>query len=71
MDAIAADHKNFLRWSRKGSLLALDIAKGLVHLHANQVRRTGMVMHTYLVNACQNYGICLIACLSFCFDAHR
>ena len=48
MDAIAADRKNMLRWSRKGSLLALDIAKGLVHLHASQVRHTCMSMYTYL-----------------------
>ena len=37
MDAIVADSKNFLRWSRKGHILAMDIAKGLVHLHANKV----------------------------------
>lgn len=37
MDAIALDRKNMLRWSRKGSLLALDIAKGLVHLHTHKV----------------------------------
>lgn len=37
MDAIAADSKNLLRWSRKGHMLAMDIAKGLVHLHANKV----------------------------------
>ena len=37
MDAIAADSKNLLRWSRKGHILAMDIAKGLVHLHANKV----------------------------------
>ncbi len=52
MDAIAADRKNLLRWSQKGSLLALDIAKGLVHLHANQVRHTCMSMCTCLVDAC-------------------
>lgn len=37
MNAIAADSKNLLRWSRKGHMLAMDIAKGLVHLHANKV----------------------------------
>lgn len=37
MDAVAADKQNRLRWSRKGHVLAMDIAKGLVHLHANQV----------------------------------
>ena len=37
MEAIAADSKNLLRWSRKGHILAMDIAKGLVHLHANKV----------------------------------
>ena len=37
MDAVAADSKNLLRWSRKGHILAMDIAKGLVHLHANKV----------------------------------
>lgn len=39
MDAIAADSKNLLRWSRKAHMLAMDIAKGLVHLHANKVPR--------------------------------
>lgn len=37
MDAIAADSKHLLRWSRKGHILAMDIAKGLVHIHANKV----------------------------------
>lgn len=37
MAAIANDTQNRLRWSRKGHLLALDIAKGLVYLHNNQV----------------------------------
>lgn len=40
MDAVAADSKNLLRWSRKGHILAMDIAKGLVHLHANKVLYT-------------------------------
>ena len=42
MDAIAADSKNLLRWSRKGHILAMDIVKGLVHLHANKVGSTHM-----------------------------
>ena len=37
MHAITRDDQNRLRWSRKGHSLALDIAKGLVHLHANKV----------------------------------
>lgn len=37
MQAITHDDQNRLRWSRKGHSLALDIAKGLVHLHANKV----------------------------------
>ena len=51
MDAIEADHKNQLRWSQKGSFLALDIAKELVHLHASQVRHTCMSMYIYLADA--------------------
>ena len=43
MDAIALDRKNMLRWSRKGSLLALDIAKGLVHLHTHKVLRLACI----------------------------
>ncbi|KAL0020996.1 hypothetical protein WJX77_005136 [Trebouxia sp. C0004] len=50
MDAIAADHKNLLRWSRKGSLLALDIAKGLVHLHASQVIHMDLKSKNILLN---------------------
>ncbi len=45
MDAIAVDRKNILRWSRKGSLLALDIAKGLVHLHTHKVLRPACTQH--------------------------
>ena len=45
MDAIALDRKNMLRWSRKGSLLALDIAKGLVHLHTHKVLRLANTTH--------------------------
>ena len=45
MDAIALDRKNLLRWSRKGSLLALDIAKGLVHLHTHKVLRLACTQH--------------------------
>lgn len=37
MAAIAKDAQNKLRWSRKGHTLALGIARGLVHLHANKV----------------------------------
>ena len=37
MEAISSDSQNKLRWSRKGYLLAMDIAKGLVHLHASKV----------------------------------
>lgn len=37
MDAIAKDSQNRMRWSKKGHHLALDIAKGLVYLHSNQV----------------------------------
>ncbi|KAL0019977.1 hypothetical protein WJX79_004684 [Trebouxia sp. C0005] len=50
MDAIAADRKNLLRWSRKGSLLALDIAKGLVHLHASQVIHMDLKSKNILLN---------------------
>ena len=37
MRAISTDTKNELRWSRKGGLLMLDIARGLAFLHANKV----------------------------------
>lgn len=37
MRAINNDHSNELRWSRKGGLLMLDIARGLTFLHANKV----------------------------------
>ena len=37
MGAIANDSQNRLRWSRRGHHLSLDIAKGLVYLHSNQV----------------------------------
>ena len=37
MLAISNDKQNNLRWSRKGHRLAMDIAKGLVHLHTHQV----------------------------------
>ena len=37
MRAIQNDTKNELRWSRKGGLLMLDIARGLTFLHANKV----------------------------------
>ena len=36
MAAISNDSQNKLRWSRKGHTFALDIAKGLVHLHVNK-----------------------------------
>jgi len=52
MDAIALDRKNMLRWSRKGSLLALDIAKGLVHLHTHKVLRLACTQHNPLVSTC-------------------
>ena len=39
MRAIAQDTKNELRWSRKGGLLMLDIARGLTYLHSNRVSR--------------------------------
>ena len=45
MAAIANDTQNRLRWSRKGHLLTLDIAKGLVYLHNNQV---WLRLHKYL-----------------------
>lgn len=38
MRAINNDRTNELRWSRKGGLLMLDIARGLTFLHANKVR---------------------------------
>lgn len=38
MRAINNDRANELRWSRKGGLLMLDIARGLTFLHANKVR---------------------------------
>ena len=38
MCAINNDRTNELRWSRKGGLLMLDIARGLTFLHANKVR---------------------------------
>lgn len=37
MCAINNDRTNELRWSRKGGLLMLDIARGLTFLHANKV----------------------------------
>ena len=37
MRAINNDRANELRWSRKGGLLMLDIARGLTFLHANKV----------------------------------
>ena len=37
MRAITNDRANELRWSRKGGLLMLDIARGLTFLHANKV----------------------------------
>lgn len=37
MRAITNDRTNELRWSRKGGLLMLDIARGLTFLHANKV----------------------------------
>ena len=37
MRAINNDSTNELRWSRKGGLLMLDIARGLTFLHANRV----------------------------------
>ena len=37
MRAINNDRSNELRWSRKGGLLMLDIARGLTFLHANKV----------------------------------
>ena len=37
MCAINKDRTNELRWSRKGGLLMLDIARGLTFLHANKV----------------------------------
>lgn len=54
MDAVAADSKNLLRWSRKGHILAMDIAKGLVHLHANKV-----LMHTCPMLTCLLLTPCL------------
>ncbi len=37
MRAVIHDKTNELRWSRKGGLLMLDIARGLTFLHANRV----------------------------------
>ena len=37
MRAINNDRRNELRWSRKGGLLMLDIARGLTILQANNV----------------------------------
>ena len=37
MRAVSTDKTNELRWSRKGGLLMLDIARGLTFLHANRV----------------------------------
>lgn len=37
MRAIRYDKQNELRWSRKGGLLMLDVARGLAFLHANRV----------------------------------
>lgn len=37
MRAVNNDKTNELRWSRKGGLLMLDIARGLTFLHANRV----------------------------------
>lgn len=37
MRAVTNDKTNELRWSRKGGLLMMDIARGLAFLHANKV----------------------------------
>lgn len=50
MAAIANDLQNRLRWSRKGHLLALDIAKGLVYLHNNQVIHMDLKSKNILLN---------------------
>ena len=39
MRAVTNDKTNELRWSRKGGLLMMDIARGLAFLHANKVCR--------------------------------
>ncbi|KAL3145136.1 hypothetical protein ABBQ38_001740 [Trebouxia sp. C0009 RCD-2024] len=50
MDAIAADSKNLLRWSRKGHILAMDIVKGLVHLQANKIIHMDLKSKNILLN---------------------
>ena len=37
MDAIAKDTKGDLRWDRNGALLAIDVVRGLCHLHSKNV----------------------------------
>ena len=37
MDAIAKDTKGDLRWDRNGASLAIDVVRGLCHLHSKNV----------------------------------
>ena len=37
MDAIAKDAKGDLRWDRNGASLAIDVVRGLCHLHSKNV----------------------------------
>lgn len=50
MRAIQSDTKNELRWSRKGGLLMLDIARGLTFLHANKLIHMDLKSKNVLLN---------------------
>ncbi|KAL3143559.1 hypothetical protein ABBQ38_002357 [Trebouxia sp. C0009 RCD-2024] len=50
MRAINNDRTNELRWSRKGGLLMLDIARGLTFLHANKLIHMDLKSKNVLLN---------------------
>lgn len=60
MRAISMDAKNELRWSRRGGLLMLDIARGLTFLHANRVSCKTCLSHLGVWSCI----ICDVACTS-------
>lgn len=60
MRAISQDTKNELRWSRKGGLLMLDIARGLTYLHANRVCR--LLFCSAFALSGQSLLDCLVCC---------
>ncbi|KAL0039658.1 hypothetical protein WJX77_004541 [Trebouxia sp. C0004] len=51
MRAVNNDTTNELRWSRKGGLLMLDIARGLTFLHANRLIHMDLKSKNVLLNA--------------------